>query len=236
MFSLVYESKSIFITTSLNKLDDFSRYPSLSETSYSMKIRFVLSILVVCLFGCKHHPVDLKENPAQMRVFSDSGRVHYNDITDIDRKNYTLTASVLSTDSDSCYGKKNVAYILSVVLKNNSKDTLKFVDYTCSHFIWTTDNKMISVIAGEGDCFGCDSNMLSESDLPPHTISKYQLLAEFIKNVSFTEVNFRVGIILQRILKTGDMNFYFEHYDGSSNDLEYQTQNITWSNIIQISD
>ncbi|MDR3694740.1 hypothetical protein [Mucilaginibacter sp.] len=200
-----------------------------------MKIRPVLFLIIAFGAACRYFPADLKENPSQMRKITDTLNINYNNLTALDKQKYDLNVKVESEGDDSCSGPVKHFFVLTAILQNKSNDTLKYMDWTCSHMIWCTDSKLVWANEQESYCIACDSNFPAGFQVLPHQSKRIALMAGFRANVKPVTTQFRVGIILERILKPSDFSFYLEKFDSAKMDiLSYQTQNLIWSNVIQV--
>jgi hypothetical protein len=203
-----------------------------------MKIRLIIFLILILGVACNHPPTQIvKETKPRINNVVDTTRINYNDLTSQDRSKYILNVSLLKIDSDSCREPVKKAYRLRAILQNLSDDTLKYLDYTCSHMIWRADNELLWVDQQTSSCLVCDANFITEFIVVPHGQEKIELLMEFNQDVKANVKNFRVGMILQRVIKQKDWNVYFKQFiKGDIAALSKQTQNSIWSNLIQIPD
>ena len=200
-----------------------------------MKSRLLLFLIIAFGAACHYTPTNLKENPLQMRKITDTLNINYNNLTIQDKRKYDLRVALKSEGDDSCSVPVKHLYILSAVLQNKSNDTLKYLDWTCSHMIWCTDSKLVWANDQESYCVVCESNFPAQFQVPPHQSKRIALVAGFRANVQPVTTQFRVGIILERILKPSDFSFYVEKFNlEKTGGLSYQTQNLIWSNVIQV--
>jgi hypothetical protein len=191
-----------------------------------MKKGLFTLLIPTLLFGCYQ-----KKSDKKITMFSG---IHYNDLTPQDRKNFKLIVKIKNTDFDACGNQ--TAYKITVTLRNGATDTLAYVDYTCSHLIWTTDSDLIWADEQNPYCLICTSNRFNLFQIPPNEEKQFELMAGFEKDVKPTPTKFKVGMIIQKVLNFKDMLFYFKKFDADSigGGLSEQTQNIIWSNEITI--
>ncbi len=168
-------------------------------------------------------------------ITKDTGRLNLNIITKEDREHYELTIKLGKLTVDSC-PKPDTFYSINATLKNKSKDTLKYIELTCSHDIWSSDDPMIWAGQLPMSCGGCDNNSLKEFMVPPHQSKSIQLATYYIRGVKHTPTTLRIGMVLQRVMKRTDWYYYLEYplVNGYFFDLHDQVQNRIWSNSIGI--
>ncbi len=169
---------------------------------------------------------------------ADTGILHLNDLTKSDRAKYSLTIILAKLTKDPC-GPNNYFYPVTAILKNNSKDTLTYLDYTCSHFIWETDNQLLWAYQPTDECYGCNANFMTHFIVLPGKSKTIFLHAIFRKNIKPAQTNFRVGMILQRVINFSDDRVYFRYFQAPQSDnrldhLSKQKQNLIWSNFVSI--
>ena len=109
-----------------------------------MKIRIFIFLLIACGSACSHAPgANLKETPSQIRKIVDRLGIDYNNLTEGDRHKYVLNVEIVNAGHDTCEGPVKLSYKLLAVLQNRSEDTLKYLDFTCTHMIWYTDSNLV---------------------------------------------------------------------------------------------
>jgi hypothetical protein len=158
-----------------------------------------------------------------------------NALTKADRLKYALIISLSRPVHDQCkISKDSKVYKVNIHLQNNSKDTLKYIDWYCSSEIWNADNKKLNIYEPfEIDrCGGCDKNMITYFEVPPHENKALYVYTSRKENNLRTE-KFKIGMILQRVVKMSDFYFY-ENYFEDKNNLSDQKMNIIWSNSIEM--
>jgi hypothetical protein len=189
-----------------------------------------LLLIIFTLIGCKHTPVSTPRNDTLIISLDPKAkRVNLNALTQEDRSKYQLSIKLGKQGVDYC-SQPDSFYQVKAELTNNTKDTLEYIDWTCSYAIWFTNNKRLKVHPPEycGDI--CDSNFITSYTVPPHQTKIINLRAYWKNKVQHGTATFRVGMILQRVIKRSDFSYYFEQ----GNVLSNQTQNLIWSNTIQI--
>jgi hypothetical protein len=192
------------------------------------KICFLVSLGCLCIVA---KPKPLVSGKEPVCLLTDTLTIKRNKLTEKDRHNYKLTATLGNYCSDSC---GHASFLLYATLENKSDDTLKYLDWTCDHFIWRTNNKYTFVSQRCDFCDGCAHNLLDFYPVPPHQHVSIVLRAGYAPR---GRQNFRLGMIIQRVIKRRDFDYYQAYYYGkdfNKHKLEYQTQNTIWSNEISI--
>jgi len=202
-----------------------------------MKFQLVIFLIIAFGIACRHTPGSiLKETPSQIRKIIDTSGIDYNNLTNQDRGKYILNVEVVNEGNDSCNGSVRRFYKLLAILQNRSEDTLKYLDFTCSHMIWYTDSNLVWANEQDSSCIVCDNNFVTDFSIPPHGSKKIELLAKFFNEIKPVTTQFRVGMVLQRVIKASDWKFYFKRFvTGEMGNLHHQTKNLIWSNVVQIS-
>ena len=147
-------------------------------------------------------------------------------LSEKDKKIYILSIDQrkISKPRDTVmYNKKG--YYLNVPLRlyNNSNDTLKYLNMSCSSFeIFQTDNKNISVTI-----HGCDNNFPVVFHVAPHKSSTIDIHVIF--NITYVKIGakFKMGMHLQKYIG-------HDHFDFDSDKVAKSKTNLIWSNSIKI--
>lgn len=153
----------------------------------------------------------------------------YYHLTDKDRKNYILSIDpnvILKKNDTIINGKKGGLLTLPVRLKNKSKDTLKYINFTCSWWdIYQTNKKQVQVL---GDV--CNFNIETTVIIPPQGSLTENLSVYFDRQVVNSPIILKIGISLQKYIDLEQlMDFEPETYL-----LRPETSNLIWSNEIKI--
>jgi hypothetical protein len=146
-----------------------------------------------------------------------------------DRKRYLLKIISLNPDSDHCAQHADFLKV-KIELKNNSNDTLKYIDWSCSHEIWLASNSNIQVVESPG-CYPaiCQKNIIELYEINPKE-SKEFIKAYLIKGKSPMELRIKIGMILQQI--PSDASFvHFIDYFFVARQIKTQTHNAVWSDV-----
>jgi len=157
------------------------------------------------------------------------GNIVRQSLTAADKKYYLLKVDPKQIQSDkkteARFNDKKHSYVtIKVALSNISKDTLKYLNMTCSwKEAFTTSNKAIK-IAG----WSCDSNFPTVYAIPPGVSKTFTITLEIPKEQLMN--NFRVGFYLIKF--RGHSVFAdFEKFQHSKNRYE---NCLLWSNEIPI--
>jgi len=151
-----------------------------------------------------------------------------------DKSRYTLLISEGKQVKSNCKPSQT-ANVINIVLKNNSNDTLKYIDWTCSSMIWKIDNHdfILEPPFEFQDCGTCDKNIVSVFEVLPHKTIALKVYVRK-KNIDYNKAEFKIGMILQRIIYNKDFWVYAHYFMEGNNQLSYQTTNLIWSNSIEI--
>jgi hypothetical protein len=201
-----------------------------------MKIIFIALLVVWCCIGFQKRTSGfISPMHSNLSNFIDTTKSSYNTLTDLDRNKYILTVKLIGVGKDACSTPTRKSYMLKAVLQNKSSDTLKYIDWTCLHQVWHSDNKQIWANEQDASCTTCDANFITILRVPPHQSVTKQLIAEFKTGAKSISTKFRVGIILQRIIKKKDWEYYGKYFILKERyHLNDQLQNLIWSNSIQL--
>ena len=157
------------------------------------------------------------------------GNIVRQSLTAADKKYYLLKVDPKQIQPDkkteARFNDKKHSYVtIKVALSNNSKDTLKYLNMTCSwNEAFTTSNKAIK-IAG----WSCDSNFPTVYAIPPGVSKTFTITLEIPTEQLMN--NFRVGYYLIKF--RGHSVFAdFEKFQHSKNSYE---NCLLWSNDIPI--
>lgn len=151
-----------------------------------------------------------------------------------DKSKYTLFISKGKQVKNKCKPSQT-AYVINITLENNSKDTLRYIDWTCSSMIWKIDNHgfILEPPFEFEDCGTCDKNIISVFEVLPHkTIALKVYVRE--KEIDYNKPKFKIGMILQRMINNKDFWVYLHYFMDENNQLSNQTMNLIWSNSIVI--
>jgi hypothetical protein len=178
-----------------------------------MKIIFIAILLVwYCINFQKRSSSSI--DPIYTNSFNsiDTTESSYNTLTNLDRGKYILTVKLISIGKDVCSTPVEKSYILKAVLENKSNDTLKYIDWTCLHDIWHSNSKLIWINEQNSSCLVCDADHINIFQVPPHRSVTKQLLAEFKEGTHPMLTKFRIGMILQRVMKKNDWDYYGKYF------------------------
>ncbi|HTD99154.1 MAG TPA: hypothetical protein VK668_07685 [Mucilaginibacter sp.] len=162
----------------------------------------------------------------------DTGSTNFNALTAQDRNKYNLSIKLGSLTRDSC-PDRDTFYMIGATLRNMSNDTLSYIDWSCSHSIWLSDNQLMWAYQPLTFCDGCDKNIITVYKIPPHQQKNIKLRASFKKGIKPVQTSLKVGIILQRVFKHTDYGYYFNYFM-RSHQLSNQLQNAIWSNTVKV--
>jgi hypothetical protein len=184
-------------------------------------LSLICGFLCLNLFGFKMRgaPQDL--------TGADTSITTYNQLTASNKNSYVLKVRLGNYGKDSC---GNYAYGLHATIDNRTDDTLKYLDWTCEHFIWKTNNTNVWAVQPMTLCDGCLKNIMSVCTVPPHK----QVIVSLRSGFSDGTQTFRLGMILQRVIRNDDWLYYFRYFDMDRHKLQNQKQNVIWSNAIKI--
>jgi len=202
-------------------------------------MRVYLNIVVLCVAAILM-PTHLTRRIPRSNAVSEKAPLikrstNLNALTPADRLNYNLVINLSRPIEAGCkLLKGSKIYKVNVLLKNYSKDTLKYIDWTCSSQIWNMDNDKLNVYAPFmlENCGGCDSNFIGVFEIPTHKNKALYVYVSKKENNLGTE-KFKIGMILQRVVKMSDFYFYEDYFEDQNN-LRDQKMNIIWSNSIEM--
>lgn len=149
-----------------------------------------------------------------------------------DKQNYTLSVSnpfkikrdtfiykLMPNDYQPKQIKEDYA-VIQVTFTNNSNDTLRYIGMSCSWWdIYRTDNAQIIIAQPDVKCF---KNGPFEIKIVPKVSSVVELTILLAKTLA-KGTDFKIGMIVQPY--DGKGLAYFN---------KFQTNNMTWSNVIQV--
>jgi len=163
-----------------------------------------------------------------------SGQTKLNALTNRDRASYSLTITPGKTVKANCDPHQFI-YNLIATLKNNSNDTLKYIDWTSDASIWYFNNNDLYVIPSYlSPCASTiDHNFIMYYTVFPHQSAKIELSVLLKQGVNPINKKFKIGMILQRVFKKKDFEFYSRYF--MTHELGNQTINLIWSNAIIMS-
>jgi hypothetical protein len=167
---------------------------------------------------------------------SDTGQqLKLNVLTMASKKAYTLTITTGKLVKAKCDPPQTI-YNLTAILKNNSNDTLKYIDWTTSSSIWRFDKNNIFVKPSDlSPCFDqvIDHDFIMYYTILPHQSAKVELSIIFRDEVSIPfNKTFKIGVILQRVIKKKDFEYYHTYF--LKHELSDQIINLIWSNTISM--
>jgi len=165
------------------------------------------------------------------KINSQNRITHLNELSISDKLNYELIGKLGKPTKSRC----NIyfGYKVNIVLRNKSNDTLKYIDWDCGSHVWNINNDNLKVHTPNDFefCGTCDRNMIVIFEVPPHKIKSLYVYVNRKKNFR-QKCNFKIGMILQRVIK--DKDFYFYDYYFLRHNLSDQKINIIWSNSIEL--
>jgi hypothetical protein len=207
-----------------------------------MKLNLSITILLVvfCIGFIEKTLFSNNQNSAIKRISQKQSTIDLNRLTIKDKQNYELTVSLGKIAKNRCNGlgtlnPKTKIYKINVLLQNRSKDTLKYIDWTCSSEIWNIDNNKVNVYTPFmlENCGACDSNFITIFEVPPHKSKELYVYAGK-KEGNLIKPAIKIGMILQRVIKKKDFGFYFDNFFGTKYNLSDQKMNLIWSNSIEM--
>jgi hypothetical protein len=151
---------------------------------------------------------------------------------------------VLSADQSAIKQWKDTTYyyasklrkcryaLIPVTLTNNTSDTLKYIDMSCSTLdIFTTDTKSARIFQNLKDCFKNNPTIVT---LAPYGSIKFDVPVYF-----FTDDTRLSRVLIQKSFKLGVGLFRYTDKTSMFQDISYmmtrERDNILWSNAITIS-
>jgi hypothetical protein len=154
----------------------------------------------------------------------------YYPLTEEDRRNYTLSidgAAVGKPHDTVTYGM-NMRGVTSLPLRltNNSNDTLKYMNMTCSWFdayILNVDN--VRVLPHD-----CDANFPTDFRLPPHQWVMVNLPVSVEESAGLKSIRFKIGMSLQKFTGQPPLDDFERFY----NKISLETGNMIWSNEVEL--
>lgn len=186
----------------------------------------IIAVLYLCSTAYTHI------TPKQEKQSINDNKFALNVLSAKDKLKYKLTVYPGKKVHDKCLIPYNY-YKSLAVLENNSTDTLKYIDWTCSHDIWLTNTNKTGVTEPYIFCHGvCHKNIISVYTIPPKKRKTFTINL-YPKNRAYSYGDkFRVGIVLQRVLQHKDFNVYFDAFFGDKYKLHEQVQNVIWSDAV----
>jgi hypothetical protein len=205
-----------------------------------MKVNLSIAILLVsfCIRVMQKNILSNNQNSITKLISQKQSTTDLNRLAIKDKQNYELIVSLGKVAENRCNGLgilNTKIYKINVLLQNRSKDTLKYIDWTCSSEIWDIDNKRVNVYPPFmlENCGACDSNFIGIFEVPPHK-SKELYVYVSKRDKSSNLCTFKIGIILQRVIKMKDFWFYNNYFFGTKNHISDQKMNLIWSNSIEM--
>ena len=184
-----------------------------------MKIHFVLIVLISLICNaCTHAPKQSKKR-------------------DLSKKGY-----VLSIDQDKIEGPRDTVVngkdyefaVVPLVLSNFTKDTLKYVNMTCSWDEIFTFNKKSASING----WSCDANFSTVYSIAPRKSYTYRIPVLIEKAAITNNYTFRIGLYLFKYSESGGFGEFDTFLDSknlaSPRPKKMVYKNIIWSNEVTI--
>lgn len=189
---------------------------------------YILAIILVLVVNSNAAGAVLN-NPSDT-----TGQTKFNALTAEDRLLYTLSIDSGKFIKGICDPEQLVYQVIATLI-NNSSEKLEYLDWSSDPQIWFIDKGNINVVP-EGFSV-CDSsinhNYLTTYEVQPH--QNYRIKLRVIVNGDVVLINqkFKIGIILQRVLKKDDWNYYVSYFEFQPfHELYHQTLNIIWSNYL----
>ena len=207
-----------------------------------MKVNLSITILLLafCIGVMQKTLSSNNQNTTTKLISQKQSTTDLNRLTIKDKQNYKLIVSLGKVAENRCNGLgtlnvKTKIYKINVLLQNTSKDTLKYIDWTCSSEIWNIDNNKVNVYPPFmlENCGACDKNIIDIYEVPPHK-SKELYVYVSKKDRSLIKPVFKVGIIMQRVTTMKDFWFYENYFFGTNNHINDQKMNLIWSNSIEM--
>jgi len=143
----------------------------------------------------------------------------------------SLQLDKISSRVDYCIGYKQPFYRLTAKLTNNSNDTLKYVDWYCSHAVWSTDNHSLQIYESSAPCYVCQYNILTVFEVPPHQTKTMKMTLAAIKGKFPARARFRIGLTLLEANKLGSFLFNIDKFERI---LSNKAQSRIWSNTVML--
>ena len=153
----------------------------------------------------------------------------YYPLTSEDRKKYTLSISQNAIEKPrdtTVYGKKYVFTSFPLKLTNYGKETLKYINMSCSwEEIYKTGNSNMWVL---GDV--CDSNFPHVVTVGPQKSIAIKIPLVYVKGSVVSHIKFKMGMSLQKFIDDAQL-FEFDPFVYLARP---ETSNLIWSNEVRI--
>jgi hypothetical protein len=207
-----------------------------------MKVNLSITILLVafCVGVMQKNLLSNNPNSTTKLISQKQSTTDLNRLTIKDKQNYELTVSLGKIAENRCNGlgtlnTKTKIYKINILLQNRSKDTLKYIDWTCSSEIWDIDNNKVNVYPPFmlENCGACEKNIIDIYEVPPYK-SKELYVYVSKKDKGLIKPKFEIGMIIQRVIKMKDFRFYSDNFFGTKYNLSDQKMNLIWSNSIEM--
>ena len=158
-----------------------------------------------------------------VEVTDTTKQLQTNVLTATDRQLYTLKISPGKIVTAAC--DSIVLYNLTAVLTNGSSDTLNYIDWTGDECIWCFDQNKLHVHPSDFNfCSDADThNFITYYEILPHQSKIIRLSIKLDGGLSPLDKSFKIGAILQRIVRTKDFNVYHDYFYTANHDLRRQT-------------
>lgn len=187
-------------------------------------------LLIICILCIGNN---VKGN-SRKQYKDTSQQLKLNALTNIDRQVYTLNIDSGKFVKGIC-DPAQLVYSLIATIHNNSNDTLKYIDWTGDPNIWCIDKSYVYV--APSNFYPCSNsinhNYITCYTILPHQSTKVKLNILVNSAVDLVNNKFKIGVILQRMIKNSDFWQYQEYF--LQHQLYNQTINIIWSNTITMS-
>jgi hypothetical protein len=176
-----------------------------------------------------------KAEAADFNYLADTSKqLKINALKETERHLYTLTIMPGSFEKAKSCDPPQTFYRISAELKNNSKDTLKYIDWSSTPSVWSFDKDNLFVFPSNlSPCNDSNDNYITYYTVPPHQVKRIQLSIQATQGAFPVNKKFKIGLILQRVYNNKDFGFYSNYF--LKHELRDQTINMIWSNTIIMS-
>jgi hypothetical protein len=171
-------------------------------------------------------PTKYPEKNPFIKIYQQKHNTAIYALSEKDKKLYSLSIDQhkISKPRDTIiYYKKRSYLTVPLKLSNNSNDTLKYINMSCSSFdIFRTDNVSISITTHD-----CDTNFPMVFTVSPYKSSIIIIHIMFNSITVKTGAKFKIGMHLQKYNNNKRLDLDFE-------EILKNTKNLIWSNTVEI--